>query len=357
CVSELYHDTYFQGGDLGSTFTPDAVHCQLVCTFSPRCLMFSFLPASWPKENERFACFLKDSVTNILPKVTLPGVISGHSLKNCNNKIRVCLDKNFPGIDMIGTNYNVTSVTSVDQCKEDCTNDIHCQFFTYVTGSFHSAQLRNKCYFKYSGKGMPTKIRLLDNVVSGFSLKACGKSSLGCQRDLFQNTKFLGENITSVFAPDVITCQKICTFHPICLFFTFLTKDFKDLTKRNLCQMRTSTSGLPTVEIEKEDAISGFSLLTCKSSPSVCPLALHSDAAFLGSELIVQDVNGDKECQSLCTNNTRCQFFTYKSVPSACNQNKCKCHLRISSNGLPTGIQHEIGFTSGFSLRLCKINL
>lgn len=34
--------------------------------------------------NHRFSCYLKDSDTEMLPKVHMEGAISGHSLKQCN---------------------------------------------------------------------------------------------------------------------------------------------------------------------------------------------------------------------------------------------------------------------------------
>ncbi|XP_075052813.1 plasma kallikrein isoform X2 [Mixophyes fleayi] len=354
CIPGLEEDVYFQGGDHGSVFAPDVEYCQISCTFSPRCLMFSYLPASWPKENERFACFLKDSATLTLLKVSFPGAVSGYSLKHCTKKILTCRDKLYPGLDMMGTNYNISKVTSVEQCRERCTNNEHCQFFTYVTENFHSVQLRNVCYFKYSGKGMPTKIRLLANVISGFSLKSCGKSSLDCQRDIFQTMEFFGDNLTSVIAPDVNTCQKICTFYPNCLFFTYITKDWNEPLLRNRCYIKTSKSGKPTEVKYKDNVMSGFSLLPCQMSSSVCPLPVTSDAEFLGTDLLVEDVSRDKDCQQRCTNNIRCQFFTYKSDQPECTQNKCKCHLKMSSNGLPTSIVHGKGWISGFSLRMCK---
>lgn len=43
---------------------------------------------------------------------------------------------------MMGMNYNTTKVTGVEQCRELCTNSVHCQFFTYVTEQFYNAQLR-----------------------------------------------------------------------------------------------------------------------------------------------------------------------------------------------------------------------
>ncbi|XP_053556826.1 coagulation factor XI [Bombina bombina] len=354
CISTLFQDVYFQGGDCSSVFAPDVGYCQLVCTFHPKCLMFSYLPESWPSQNERFACFLKDSATNTLPNVTLPGAVSGYSLKHCRNQIKVCNEKTFAGLDMIGTNYNITTAANVQQCIEQCTNDIHCQFFTYVTGSFHSVKLRNKCYLKYTANGMPARIRQLENVISGLSLKACGKSSLDCKKDLFQSLDFSGDLLASVLAPDVHMCQKICTYLPNCLFFTFQTKDSKDPLQRNRCFLKTSKNGLPNETKIKEYSISGFSILHCKNSPTVCPLPLFPNVNFIGDDFLVETANGDKECQQICTNNIRCQFFTYKPDEPSCIQNTCKCHLKISSNGLPTGISHGKGGISGFSLRLCK---
>ncbi|XP_073434927.1 plasma kallikrein-like [Dendrobates tinctorius] len=352
CVPELEKDVLLQGGDLGTVFAPDVEYCQMVCTFSPRCLMFSYLPASWPNDNERFACFLKDSPTLTLQKVVMPGTISGHSLKHCTRIIYACRDKVFSGLDMIGTSYNISRVTSVEECRERCTNNEHCQFFTYVTEKFHSIQLRNMCYFKYSGKGMPTRIRQLPNVMCGFSLKACGMSSLGCKRDIFQKIEFSGESLTSVIAPNVQMCQKICTFYPNCLYFTYVTKDSSEANQRNRCYLKTSKLLPPTDILPKDNVFSGFSLLSCKTPFSVCPLQVQNDSVFLGTDLHAEEVNGEKDCQQLCTNDIRCQFFTYN--PHDCNRNKCKCLLRMSSNGLPTAIENGKGGNSGFSLRLCK---
>ncbi|XP_018409394.1 PREDICTED: plasma kallikrein-like [Nanorana parkeri] len=354
CIPGLKQDVYYQGGDKGSVFVPDVEHCQLVCTFNPHCIMFSYLNASWPKETERFSCLLKDSAKLSLPEISIRGAVSGHSLKHCTTKIYTCRDKLFPGLDMLGTNYNTSKVTNMEQCKKHCTNDIHCQFFTYVSETFHVAQQRNMCYLKYSGKGTPTKIRHLANVISGFSLKSCGISSLGCQRDLFQKREFFGNTLTSVIAPDVNMCQKICTFFPNCLFFTYLTKDWQEPLNRNRCYIRTSKNGQPTEAPNKDNAISGFSLQSCKTRPSVCPLPVISNADFAGTDLHVEVVSGEKDCQQRCTNNIRCQFFTYRSVQSECIRKKCKCYLKMSSNGLPTAIEHGKGGISGFSMRLCK---
>ncbi|XP_078534221.1 plasma kallikrein-like isoform X2 [Lissotriton helveticus] len=355
CTSMLYKDISFQGGDLFSVFAPSVEYCQTACTFDPQCLFFTYLPGTWCKESERFACFMKDSASGALPNITLQGAISGLSRKQCNTKTNDCTSEVYIGLDMIGVNYNITKAKSVEQCQQQCTNDAHCQFFTYVTDKFHSELLRQACYFKYTLKGTPTKIRFLENVVSGFSLKACGLSTAGCMSDIFQNRDFSGDNITSVYAPDIRICQKICTYYPNCLFFTFLTKEWKVQSQRNLCYLKTSRTGIPTSPQITENTLSGFSLLSCKIPTAMCPLPVLTDAEFVGTDVGKIYVSGDKECQQHCTDTIRCQFYTYSTTAEACSQNKCKCSLRMSSSGWPTGIQHGKGGISGFSSRLCKV--
>ncbi|XP_069056228.1 plasma kallikrein-like [Pleurodeles waltl] len=355
CTSMLYKDISFQGGDLLSVFAPSVEYCQTACTFDPQCLFFTYLPDSWSKESERFVCFMKDSASGALPNVTLQGAISGQSRKQCNTKLNECTGEVYTGLDMIGVNYNITKVKSLEQCQQQCTNDAHCQFFTYVTDKFHSESLRQVCYFKYTLRGTPTKIRFLANVVSGFSLKPCGLSTAGCTSDIFQNIDFSGDNITSVFAPDIRTCQKICTYYPNCLFFTFVKEEWAVQSQRNLCYLKTSRTGIPTAPQIRENTLSGFSLLSCKIPTAMCPLLVLTDADFVGINLGEVYVSGDKECQQHCTETVRCQFYTYSTAAEACSQNKCKCSLRMSSSGWPTGIRHGQGGISGFSSRLCKV--
>ncbi|OWK00390.1 KLKB1, partial [Cervus elaphus hippelaphus] len=88
----------------------------------------------------RFGCFLKDSVTGTLPRVSRTGAISGHSLKRCGRQISACHRSIYKGIDMRGVNFNVSKVKSAEECQERCTNNIHCQFFTYATKTFFNAE-------------------------------------------------------------------------------------------------------------------------------------------------------------------------------------------------------------------------
>ncbi|KAM6073099.1 coagulation factor XI-like isoform 1-T1 [Theristicus caerulescens] len=266
CVTQIYENTYFQGGDLATVFTPSANYCQVVCTYHPTCLLFTYLPEAWTKDPaKRFSCYLKDSDTEMLPKVDMEGAISGHSLKQCD-------------------------------------------------------------------------IQISD-----------------CQTDIFEDQEFSGMNITSFFTPDISVCQTTCTYFPKCLFFTFFTREWQIEAERNLCLLKTSTSGIPEALISRENAVSGFGLLNCRRSFPACNSRTYTHMNFLGDELNVSYTKGHRACQQVCTDVIRCQFFTYFPLQDSCNEErKCECHLRMSSNGSPVEIVHGPGRISGYSLRLCK---
>nr|XP_002709380.1 plasma kallikrein [Oryctolagus cuniculus] len=356
CLTQLYKNAFFRGGDVTSMYSPNAQHCQMMCTFHPRCLFFSFLPASSTNDaQKRFGCFLKDSVTGTLPRVHQTNAISGHSLKQCGHQINACHRATYEGIDMRGTNFNISKVQSVEECQKQCTDNIHCQFFTYATQTFYNAEHLNNCILKKSATGTPSSIKLLENVVSGFSLKPCALSESGCHMNLFQHLAFSDVDVARVLTPDAFVCRTICTYHSNCLFFTFYTNEWDTESQRNACFLKTSESGTPSFPTPQENTISGYSLLTCKKTlPEPCHFKIYSGVDFGGEELNVTFVKGVTLCQETCTKTIRCQFFTYSLLPEDCKGEKCRCSLRLSLDGSPTSITHGTQKSSGYSLRLCK---
>ncbi|XP_037380625.1 plasma kallikrein isoform X2 [Talpa occidentalis] len=328
----------------------------MMCTFHPRCLLFSFLPASSTNNTDkRFGCFFKDSVTGSLPRVSRTNAISGHSLKQCGHQISACHRDIYKGIDIRGVNINESKVESVEECQKRCTNNILCQFFTYATEKFYIAGYRNTCILKHSPGGTPTSIKVLDNVASGFSLKPCALSEIGCNMNIFQHLAFTDVDVARVKAPDALVCRTICTYHPNCHFFTFYPNTWTIESQRNICFLKTSKSGAPSPPTPQENAISGYSLLTCsKTLPEPCHFKTHSRVDFGGEELNVTFVEGVNVCQETCTKMIRCQFFTYSLLPEDCRGEKCKCSLRLSLDGSPTRITSRTQVISGYSLRLCK---
>ncbi|XP_051025817.1 coagulation factor XI [Acomys russatus] len=358
CVTKIFKDTCFQGGDISTVFTPSAKYCQLVCTHHPRCLLFTFMAeASSDDPTKWFACILKDSVTKTLPMVNMTGAVSGYSFKQCPQQLSACSKDVYVGLDMKGMNYNSSVVKNAQECQERCTNDVHCHFFTYATGHFPSVEHRKTCLLKYTQTGTPATITKLDNVVSGFSLKPCGLSNLACIRDIFPDTVLGDLNVDSVLAPDAFVCRRICTHHPTCLFFTFFSQEWPKESQRHLCLLKTSESGLPSTRITRSNALSGFSLQHCRhSTPVFCHPSFYNDTDFLGEELDIIDVRGQENCQKMCTNAVRCQFFTYYPSRGSRNEKKGRCYLKLSSNGSPTRILHGMGGISGYTLRLCKMD-
>uniref|UniRef100_A0A8D0HAY4 Coagulation factor XI n=1 Tax=Sphenodon punctatus TaxID=8508 RepID=A0A8D0HAY4_SPHPU len=276
----------------------------------------------YPAET-RFTCLLKDSYTEILPKLAMEGAISGHSLKQCYTLINACSKEVHPGLDMQGTNYNLTFTDSYQQCQKRCTSNDRCQFFTYATELFHSI-----FFFMFYAD---------------------------CRMDIFQRTVFAGDNITSVLAPDAQICRIICTYHQNCLFFTFLTNEWKVVKERNLCFLKTLESEMPTTFVLSGNAMSGFSLRNCRKFFPACHSRIHRDVNFLGDELNVAYVGGNKACQQLCTNTVRCQFFTYFPLPQSSVLIRLSLRLFLFSPSLQipslwrvyTGILNQSQITKG----------
>ncbi|XP_036619446.1 plasma kallikrein [Trichosurus vulpecula] len=355
CVTQFYENTFFRGGDVDAVHTPTAEHCQRVCTFHPTCILFSFLPANAiGDENKRFGCFLKDSVTGTLPRMTKTNAISGHSLKQCIYQKSACSKEKYVGLDMRGVNVNRTKVNSVEECQKQCTSHALCQFYTYAMQTFHSPEDRNTCLLKHSQSGFPYNIKVIDGLVSGFSLKLCGLSNTGCQRDIFQHMSFSGQDVGREIAPDSNVCRTICTYHSNCLFFTFYENTWHIGSQRNMCFLKTSNNGKPSSRIPQVNATSGYSLLGCKDLPDRCHRQWYSGVDFEGDELEVVYVQGAEACEKICTNKIRCQFFTYTPHQGECKEDKCKCSLKMSSNGSPTRIVYGTKATSGYTLRMCK---
>ncbi|XP_073654819.1 coagulation factor XI [Tursiops truncatus] len=143
CVTKLFQDAYFKGGDITVVFTPNAKHCQIVCTHHPRCLLFTFMAESSSEDPTKwFTCILKDSVAETLPMVNMTGAISGYSSKQCSDQISACNKDIYVDLHMKGLNHNSSITKSAQECQERCTNDRHCHFFTFATEHFPSIKYR-----------------------------------------------------------------------------------------------------------------------------------------------------------------------------------------------------------------------
>ncbi|XP_067842881.1 plasma kallikrein-like [Heptranchias perlo] len=350
CTADVLEDINFPGNTITWLLAPDANFCQKVCTYHPRCLFFTFMTREWSADNRRFYCYLKETRTGKPSRKTkLRNVVSGFSLKWCKNLISPCVYSVYEGLDFLGNDFRTVDVKKYQDCQDECTEDRHCQFFTYVTHDYHNVVQRKICYLKKSEKGIPPRINILDNVVSGFSLKGCGLSAAVCKKALLQDVDFPGDDITSVLAPNAETCQLICTYYPNCLFFTYLKSNWIKDSRKNFCYLKKTDMGLPSLSKPLRNVVSGYSLRTCPTIPD-CLSNVYYNRTFEGQILHVKEVESYGECQKICTDNSRCQFFTYEET---CKQETCNCSLQMTRTGLPSRIDKSVGAVSGFSLRLC----
>lgn len=72
------------------------------------------------------------------------------------------------------------------------------------------------------------------------------------------------------------------------------------------------------------DGCEGYTLQTWRVLCCLvfCHPSFYNDTDFLGEELDIVDVKGQETCQKTCTNNARCQFFTYYPSHRLCNERK-----------------------------------
>ena len=51
CKAQHEVDVDFPGTDITSVYSPDADHCQQLCTQHPSCLFFTFIRGNWTRDN------------------------------------------------------------------------------------------------------------------------------------------------------------------------------------------------------------------------------------------------------------------------------------------------------------------
>ncbi|XP_078074126.1 uncharacterized protein LOC144497169 isoform X2 [Mustelus asterias] len=356
CVCGLVSNIDFPGNDIESVLAPDANYCQKVCTEKSQCQFFTFLTRDWNSDNRRFYCYLKMTASGEpTVKNDLPNVVSGYSLKGCRTQ-RSCFKSIYDGLDFPGNDFHQSVVEDEHSCQRKCTEEPGCQFFTFVKGEYHNQKQRYICYFKKSERGTPPRINILQNVVSGFSFRDCGfNSSVSeCRAELFEDVDFPGNDITWVLAPDAIFCQKVCTYHPRCLFFTFVKKEWNTDHRRFYCYLKETSTGKPSRKVQLQNVVSGFSLKLCANLITPCTSSVYEGLDFLGNDFRTVDVKNHQDCQKECTADRHCQFFTYVTQDYHNFIQRHVCYLKKTNLGLPSVSKPLRNVVSGYSLRSCS---
>ena len=82
--------------------------------------------------------------------------------------------------------------------------------------------------FTNTVSGVLLLLTLPMNWASEYDVFCCA----ACIRDVFPRTAFVDITIDTVVAPDPFVCRSVCTHHPSCLFFTFLSEEWPTASER-----------------------------------------------------------------------------------------------------------------------------
>ncbi|XP_042370642.1 coagulation factor XI-like [Plectropomus leopardus] len=342
CRREFLQDVDFPGSDVVQLFSPDAEHCQLLCTQHARCHFFTFLRADWKGRGRHFFCYLKAAPSR-KPQVqkNLQGHTSGFSLKPCNPDPSPCLSRVYHNVDFYGADYRTLFTADYEECQRECTRDPGCQFFTFLEQGFPPVKYRFKCHLKFSWT-LPRTPRVVSKPdrVSGFSHKLQISQNFNrvCHGKIFPNIDIPSHDIQVQSSASYQHCQALCSYHPKCTHFSYVSQNFKCYLKSNYHELNKRyrkgiTSGLPT---------------------RFC----HLDTSWLfqryeGVDFPFDDIGrahaaSVEECQRICDEEPNCQHYTY--VPSS-----HFCYLkRVITIPNPPRVNKLANVVSGFSLRSCQ---
>ncbi|XP_074469213.1 plasma kallikrein-like [Sebastes fasciatus] len=171
-----------------------------------------------------------------------------------------------------------------------------------------------------------------------------------CNQELLGNVDFPGTDIKFIYAADVDHCQRLCTQHPSCQFFTFVRADWTRDNRHFYCYLKSTSSGQPNVRTPLLGVTSGFSLKPCNADLQPCLPRVYHDTDFPGADYRQLFTADYEECQRACTQDQSCQFFTFVNGVFTPEKIRYKCHLKFS---WPVPItptpERKAGLVSGFS--------
>ncbi|XP_041665679.1 coagulation factor XI-like [Cheilinus undulatus] len=170
CEVQLFTNAEILGNHTRHLLTASPEHCHALCTAHPQCTYFVY-------DSEDYKCYLKDDPNEMVMRAK-DGVTSGISASFCQHENNWA-KKTTAGVDFWGADLDDLLADDAEGCQRACTENPHCQFFSYVTKTFSNRNLRRICYLKSSiTLPVPYDVSNLANAVSGFSLRSCALSTI-----------------------------------------------------------------------------------------------------------------------------------------------------------------------------------
>ncbi|XP_047460170.1 coagulation factor XI-like [Mugil cephalus] len=345
CNRDLLENIDYPGGDIMFLYAPDVEYCQRLCTQHPACLFFTFIRADWTQDNSHFYCYLKSNPTPA--RKPLLGVTSGESLKHCPPDLNPCQVEVYQNVDFKGADYRALFTADYQECQRACTHDPGCRFFTFLKVDFTPERYRYKCHLKFSSDvPRPPTVERKTGVTSGFShrLQITQDFHPTCESKLFLSTDSPGNDIEKLPSPSPELCQTLCSAHPLCTYYSYISPDLSCYLKNNPNEM---------VIRSKEGSTSGFPARFCQPDKNWITVA-HEGIDFTGSDIRFELLSDAESCQRNCTDDHNCQFYTYVDENFSVREYRGRCYLkRVISVPIIPEVTKLSTAVSGFSLRNC----
>ncbi|KAI4881089.1 hypothetical protein NFI96_012675, partial [Prochilodus magdalenae] len=353
-----YEGIDFYGADNGHTFVDSADICEDFCTQDPDCQFYTYLLPSYPNLTPqlRNKCYLKQVMTLPRPDkvVSVPGVVSGFSLKNCKDESladeELKVDVDFPGNDILQI-YS----PDVHHCQLACTEHHSCLFFTFLRPDWSKDDRKFYCYLKHTSSGIPSRVTELKGVTSGYSLALQENKTFSCLSSTYKDVNFPGSDFRELPLSSYYECQKECSRDPFCRFFTFMTESFPVAEKRKTCYLKYSWSvPVPPVVTATRGLVSGFSQSPQKPPGAFredCELQILANTGFPGNDLETVPAGSAQHCQFLCSMHPSCSHFSYSERNT---QHPMSCFLKKKPGMSEAASARQEGLYSGFSAPNCE---
>ncbi|KAG5842330.1 hypothetical protein ANANG_G00176490 [Anguilla anguilla] len=210
------------------------------------------------------------------------------------------------------------------------------------------------CLFSSAGYSLSLKMRV-SLVLLCLVLLWGGSLSEECVRELQVDVDFPGSDVQQILSPDAHHCQLACTQHHHCLFFTFVRPEWTRDKRQFYCYLKHTDSGKPAKITSLSGVTSGYSMKTCKDrSPQTCLSTVYKNVDFTGADYTSLFTADYEDCQSTCTKDPDCQFFSFlnQDFPTSKYRNKCFLkHRRVFPS--PPRVNSLNGVASGFSHKIC----
>ncbi|XP_059206163.1 plasma kallikrein-like [Centropristis striata] len=258
CLSKVYQNVDFSGGDYRTFFTADYEECQRACTQDPSCHFFTFVNKAYTPERIRYMCHLKFSWS--LPKTPIVektvGVTSGFSHNTALSHVSkaACEGKLFQTADIPGSDIEVFPAASPEHCQALCSAHHSCTFFSYSSNNFN-------CHLKDNKNEMVMVAK--QGTTSGLPARFCQPDNNWVKVPQV-GVDFRGSDIRFELMDDADTCQRTCTQDPNCQFYAYANEKFYDRAYRRRCYLkRVITMPNPPKVTKLTNVVSGFHLRNC----------------------------------------------------------------------------------------------